>query len=90
MTIDLCLFKFTLTCLDVERQNYPEITTCPPPKICFYPAEKYFPFFASGYVRKYAGFMPFYFAKRVFPVVGAGLFAKTAFIDRSTPHLFDF
>ena len=38
MTVELCLFKFTLTCLDVERQNYPEITTCPPPKICFYPA----------------------------------------------------
>ena len=31
--------------------------------------------------------MPFYFAKHVFPVVG--IFAKTAFIDRSTPHLFD-
>ena len=38
MTVELCLFKFTLTCLDVERQNYPEITTYPR-KICFYPAE---------------------------------------------------
>ena len=34
------------------------------------------------------GFVSFYFAKRVFPVVG--LSAKTAFIDRSSPHLFDY
>jgi len=50
-------------------------------------SRKYFVFFTFGYIRNKWIYSFFSFAKRLFPVVG--LSAKTAFIDRSTPHLFD-